>query len=119
VSDRKIYTAEAWPEDEVWIIKVPAIEHGACVTEAATPEEIEPMARDFIAVMCDVEPDSFILEIVTPKYPPAKDGIYPRCVWCGGKNYVLGVLHYSRGEAACAAVSGCGRMLPDSYRAKD
>lgn len=50
-----------------------------------------------------------------PIRPPARDGIYPRCVWCNGENYALAVLPYSRGEHPCAAVGGCGRMLPTDY----
>lgn len=43
------------------------------------------------------------------------DGVYPRCVYCAGENYVLAVLAYSAGEVPCAAVASCGRMLPQSY----
>lgn len=45
----------------------------------------------------------------------SRDGIYPRCVWCNGENYALAVLAYSAGEIPCAAVNGCGRMLPADY----
>lgn len=50
-----------------------------------------------------------------PIRPPARDGIYFRCVWCGGENYMLAVGAYSRGEIPCAATRGCGRMLPSDY----
>lgn len=51
-----------------------------------------------------------------PQMPVSRDRVYPRCVWCRGENYVLAVLAYSRGEIPCAAVSGCGRYLPEEYR---
>lgn len=50
-----------------------------------------------------------------PVLPVSPDGIYPRCVYCRGENYVLAVLAYSAGEVPCAAVVSCGRMLPHSY----
>lgn len=50
-----------------------------------------------------------------PVMPRARDGIYPRCVWCRGENYVLSVLAYSAGLAPCGAVGGCGRYLPEEY----
>ncbi len=50
-----------------------------------------------------------------PVLPVARDGIYPRCVHCRGENYVLAVLAYSRREIPCAAVGGCGLLLPESY----
>jgi hypothetical protein len=51
-----------------------------------------------------------------PELPVSRDGIYPRCVWCGGENYMLAVLAYSRGDTPCAAVYSCGLYLPESYR---
>ena len=50
-----------------------------------------------------------------PIRPKSRDGIYPRCVWCNGENYMPAVLAYSAGEISCAAVSGCGQMLPADY----
>lgn len=50
-----------------------------------------------------------------PWLPIAADGIYPRCVWCLGENYLPAVLGYSRRQHACAAVRSCGRMLPEEY----
>jgi hypothetical protein len=46
---------------------------------------------------------------------PSPDGIYPRCVWCNGENYLPAVMAYSRGEVSCAAAGGCGRYLPPEY----
>ena len=51
----------------------------------------------------------------TPVLAKSKDGIYPRCVWCNGENWAMAVIAYSKGAAACAAVNGCGRYLPDEY----
>jgi hypothetical protein len=51
------------------------------------------------------------------KMLPSRDGIYPRCVYCGGENYAVAVLAYSNGEIPCASVNDCGRYLPDSYKA--
>lgn len=50
-----------------------------------------------------------------PIVPKARDGIYPRCVWCLGENYALAVIAYSAGEIPCAAVNGCGKYLPADY----
>jgi hypothetical protein len=52
----------------------------------------------------------------TPELPPSRDGIYPRCVWCNGENYLPAVLVYSRGDIPCAAVYSCGLYLPEDYR---
>jgi hypothetical protein len=51
-----------------------------------------------------------------PLRGPSHDGIYPRCVWCGGENYALAVLGYSNGEYPCASVNNCGKYVPESYR---
>lgn len=50
-----------------------------------------------------------------PLVSPSRDGIYPRCVWCWGENYVLAVLAYSAGQVPCASVNSCGKYLPDDY----
>lgn len=50
-----------------------------------------------------------------PTRPPAKDGLYPRCVWCNGENCILLVFAYSVGEVPCAAAPGCGRFIPESH----
>lgn len=51
-----------------------------------------------------------------PQMPRSRDGLYPRCVWCRGENYMPYVIPYSRGETPCSAVAGCGRYLPEDYR---
>lgn len=51
----------------------------------------------------------------TPIIKPSHDGIYPRCVWCGGEIYGPGAIDYSKGEAGCSAVGGCGKTIPESY----
>jgi hypothetical protein len=50
-----------------------------------------------------------------PMKPVAKDGIYPRCVWCNGEIYGPAVIDYSKGKIPCAAVNGCGEYLPKDY----
>jgi hypothetical protein len=40
------------------------------------------------------------------------DGVYTRCVWCGGENYGPNVLPYSKGESGCHQ---CGKKLPKEY----
>jgi hypothetical protein len=50
-----------------------------------------------------------------PVLPKSRDGFYPRCVHCRGENYILAVTAYSARVAPCAAVNGCGRLLPLSY----
>ena len=49
--------------------------------------------------------------------PPSPEGYYPRCVHCGGENYVLSALAYSCRVSPCAAVPSCGQFLPQSYLA--
>lgn len=50
-----------------------------------------------------------------PILPKASDGIYPRCVWCCGENYMLAVIAYSTRKTPCAAVRACARYLPEDY----
>lgn len=50
-----------------------------------------------------------------PIRPPRRDGLYMRCVWCDGENYLPAVHAYSAGEIPCAAAGGCGRHLPADY----
>lgn len=45
----------------------------------------------------------------------APGGIYPRCVWCDGEQYMRAVLDYSTRRCPCTAAHGCGRYLPESY----
>jgi hypothetical protein len=48
----------------------------------------------------------------SPKLPKTEDGIYPRCVWCGGEGYAPAVIEYSRRLAPCYI---CGLKLPPEY----
>ena len=50
-----------------------------------------------------------------PVRAPRPDGIYPRCVCCGGENYMPLVLAYSAGSVPCASTTACGRYLPGNY----
>lgn len=50
-----------------------------------------------------------------PIRQPAYDGVYPRCVWCGGENYGPAVIEYSNGKIPCASVNNCGKYLPKEY----
>lgn len=54
------YTARVTRDGRFWLIYVPEIDHH---TQARSLGEIEPMARDLIAVTEDVEPDSFELDV--------------------------------------------------------
>lgn len=58
----RTYRAEVTRDGEFWSVRVPEIGR---TTQARTPGEIEPMARDLIAVMEDIPADSFGLEIVS------------------------------------------------------
>ncbi len=51
----------------------------------------------------------------TPLRGKSTDGIYPRCVWCNGENYMPAVIAYSKRQVPCAAVGGCGKYLPIDY----
>ena len=57
---RKTYRAEVARDGGFWSVRVPEIGR---TTQARTLAEIEPMARDLIAVMEDVPAGSFGLEI--------------------------------------------------------
>jgi hypothetical protein len=54
------YSVKAERADSVWLVHVTEIER---TTQARTVAEIEPMARDLVAVMRDVEPGSFELDL--------------------------------------------------------
>ncbi|MEU7814097.1 hypothetical protein [Pseudonocardia sp. NPDC049154] len=56
----RTYLARVTRDGKFWHIDIPEL---GVVTQARTDDEIEPMARDVIAIMLDVEPDSFALEI--------------------------------------------------------
>lgn len=58
----RTYRAEVTRDGKYWSVRVPEIGR---TTQARTPGEIEPMARDLIAVMEEVPADSFRLKIVS------------------------------------------------------
>ena len=58
----KIYHAEVGRDGNVWRVRVPEV---ARTTQARTLSEVEPMARDLIALMLNIPPDSFGLDAVT------------------------------------------------------
>jgi len=61
VADVTTYTARATRDnDRFWLIHVPELGH---YTQARNVAEIEPMARDLIATLRDVEPDTLDLEV--------------------------------------------------------
>ncbi len=60
VAELKVYQVDADRDGRYWHIRVPEV---ARSTQARTLREIEPMARDLIAVMEDVDPTSCAVEI--------------------------------------------------------
>lgn len=50
-----------------------------------------------------------------PMNPKRHDGVYVRCVWCGGENYMPAVISYSARRQPCAARKSCGKKLPEDY----
>jgi hypothetical protein len=54
------YHVKVERDEKHWMLHVPEIGR---VTQARNLREVEPMARDLIAVMDDIPPDSFDLEI--------------------------------------------------------
>ncbi|HEX8093077.1 DUF2188 domain-containing protein [Jatrophihabitans sp.] len=59
------YTARVERGEQFWLVTVPEIGR---TTQARTLREVEPMARDLIAVMEQVKPDSFhlVTDVVFP-----------------------------------------------------
>lgn len=59
------YTARVERGEQFWLVTIPEIQR---TTQASTLREVEPMARDLIAVMQQVDPQSFELkpDIVFP-----------------------------------------------------
>lgn len=55
-----IYTARVERDGRFWLVHVPEIDR---YTQARNLREVEAMARDLVAVMLEVEPDSFELDI--------------------------------------------------------
>ena len=62
----RTYRAEAEPDGAFWRIRVPGL---ARTTQARDRDEIEPMARDLIAIMGDVPADSFRLDLTVMEGP--------------------------------------------------
>jgi hypothetical protein len=60
VADLKTYHAEVDRDGSVWRVRVPEVER---TTQARSLREVEPMARDLIAIMDDIPPDSFSLDV--------------------------------------------------------
>ena len=54
------YEVRASRDGKFWLVEVPAIER---FTQARNVPEIEVMARDLIAIMEDVDPDSFDISV--------------------------------------------------------
>lgn len=60
----KSYTARVSRDEDAWMIEVPEV---ARVTQALHLRQVEPMARDLIAIMDEVAPESFALRIEWPE----------------------------------------------------
>jgi hypothetical protein len=61
VAEVKTYHAQVDRDGKVWRICVPEV---ARTTQARTLREVEPMARDLIAIMDNVPADSFGLDVI-------------------------------------------------------
>jgi hypothetical protein len=60
VADLKTYHAEVDRDGSVWRVRVPEVQR---TTQARNLREVEPMARDLIAIMDEVPADSFSLDV--------------------------------------------------------
>jgi hypothetical protein len=60
VADLKTYHAEVDRDGRVWRIRVLEVQR---TTQARTLREVEPMARDLIAIMDDIPADSFNVNV--------------------------------------------------------
>jgi len=60
VADLKIYHAEVDRDGTVWRVRVPEVQR---TTQARTLRDVEPMARDLIAIMEDIPADSFQVNV--------------------------------------------------------
>lgn len=58
---RMTYRVEAVPDGPYWSVRVPALER---TTQAQSRDDIEPMARDLIAITTDADPGSFAVHVV-------------------------------------------------------
>jgi hypothetical protein len=60
VADLKTYHAEVDRDGTVWRVRVPEVRR---TTQARSLREVEPMARDLIAIMDDIPADSFKVNV--------------------------------------------------------
>jgi hypothetical protein len=60
VAELTTYHAEVDRDGKVWRVRVPEV---ARTTQARTLREVEPMARDLVALMDDIPADSFDLKV--------------------------------------------------------
>jgi hypothetical protein len=60
VADLKTYHADVERDGTVWRVRVPEVQR---TTQARSLREVEPMARDLIAIMDDVPVDSFTVNV--------------------------------------------------------
>jgi hypothetical protein len=60
VAELKTYHAEVDRDGRVWRVHVPEVQR---TTQARTLGDVEPMARDLIAIMDDIPADSFGLDV--------------------------------------------------------
>jgi hypothetical protein len=66
----KVYEVNVERGDRFWLVHVPEVNRS---TQARNLREIEPMARDLVAVLTDVSPDSFELNINVAMPPDAAE----------------------------------------------
>jgi hypothetical protein len=60
VADLKTYHADVDRDGTVWRVRVPEVQR---TTQARSLREVEPMARDLVAIMDDIPADSFRLNV--------------------------------------------------------
>lgn len=60
VADLKTYHADVERDGKVWRVRVPEVQR---TTQARNLREVEPMARDLIAIMDDIPADSFNVNV--------------------------------------------------------
>lgn len=64
MTDKPKYHATATPEGKFWVIKIDGLPDNLTgVTQAMSDLDIEEMTRDCIALLLDVDPGSFDVEI--------------------------------------------------------
>ena len=66
------YEVRAWQDDDWWLARVVAASDNAdtsplnSLTQARSLAEVEPMARDLIATILDVDEDAFGVDVRAP-----------------------------------------------------